>query len=302
MSMTNPIGIISMFWARPFTTAHLPLFGQVRKAGLDFIELLVPEGDELDLARAKAAAAEHGIAITLAARVNQTRDLASSDPAAHEAGIRYLEECCAVAEKLGAKLVGGPLFGAPLVFAGRAPAPVAEAERLARIDRVVDGLRRAARRAEAGGVVLAVEPLNRFETDFCITTENGIDLVQRVDHGAVGLMLDTFHMNMEDDSIPRAIERTGRRMVHFQANENHRGFLGSGHISWSDVARALVTVDYRGPITLEPFRRHERRLGVPLAQWRPPDPQSDADLAASVGPLRAALRFARGSAGPGGAP
>jgi D-psicose/D-tagatose/L-ribulose 3-epimerase len=302
MSTENPIGIISMFWARPFTTAHLPLFGKVRKVGLDFIELLVPEDEELDLAQAKAAAADQDIAITLAARINLSRDLASADSSAHEAGIRYLESCCDVAASLGAGIVGGPLFGAPLVFAGRVPAPVSEDEREARIERVVRGLRRAARRAEACGVVLAVEPLNRFETDFCNTTDNGVELVERVDHPAVGLMLDTFHMNMEDDSIAHGIEQAGSRMVHFQANENHRGFLGSGHVPWSDVARALVAIDYRGPITLEPFRRHERRLGVPLAQWRPPDAGSDADLAVSATPLRAAIRFARSQKLDGDAP
>jgi D-psicose/D-tagatose/L-ribulose 3-epimerase len=291
-SAINPVGIISMFYARPFDREHFPLFERMRRAGMDFVELLVPDPGELDLADTRRAILDAGLGVVLAARVNLARDLASADPASHAAGVRYLEDCVEVATKLGARIVGGPLYGAPLVFAGRAPAPVAEDERLRRIDRVVDGLRRAARRAEAAGVTLAVEPLNRFETDFANTTRHGLDLVERVGSRSVGALLDTFHMNMEDPDIAAAILDAGDRLVHFQANENHRGFVGSGHVDWTAVARALLRVGYRGPITLEPFRRNEHRIGVPLAQWRAPHEDEDAALASSAALLRTALTFA----------
>jgi D-psicose/D-tagatose/L-ribulose 3-epimerase len=106
-------------------------------------------------------------------------------------------------------------------------------------------------------------------------------------------MLDTFHMNMEDPSIADAIRRAGTRMFHFQANENHRGFVGSGHIDWPAVARALAAIGYDGPITLEPFRRDDERPGVPLAQWRAPQKDEDGRLKSSVEFLRAALASAQ---------
>jgi D-psicose/D-tagatose/L-ribulose 3-epimerase len=105
-------------------------------------------------------------------------------------------------------------------------------------------------------------------------------------------MLDTFHMNMEDFSIPDAIRQSARHLIHFQANENNRTFVGAGHIDWPEVARALAAVGYKGPITLEPFRRDDERPGVPLAQWRAPARSEDAELKASVEFLRAALAFA----------
>jgi D-psicose/D-tagatose/L-ribulose 3-epimerase len=207
----------------------------------------------------------------------------------------YLDDCVRVATALGADLVGGPLYGAPMVFAGRAPAPVAEDERARRIERVVAGLRRAGTTAASAGVRFAVEPLNRFETDIANTTRHALALAEAADSPAVGVMLDTFHMNMEDPSIPDAIRRAGSRMFHFQANENNRGFVGSGHIDWPSVARALVAVGYKGPITLEPFRRDDERPGVPLAQWRAPQKDEDGNLKASVDYLRAALAFAEGA-------
>ena len=291
-STPNPIGIISMFYARPFGREHFALFPRIKQAGCDFIELLVPEPGELDLKETRAALADHGLGIVLAARVNASRDLASTDSAAHEAGARYLEECVRVAVALGANMVGGPLYGAPLVFAGRAPAPVSEDERARRIERVVSGLRRAGAAAGAAGVRLAIEPLNRFETDIANTTGHALALAESVGAPAVGVMLDTFHMNMEDPSIAEAIHRAGPRLFHFQANENHRGFVGSGHIDWPAVARALVAVGYAGPITLEPFRRDDERPGVPLAQWRAPQRDEDEALRSSTAYLRAALAFA----------
>ena len=264
MTRPNPIGVISMFYARPFGREHFSLFARMKAAGCDFVELLVPEPGELDLVETRKALADNGLAVALAARVNLTRDLSSADPEAAEAGIRYLETCVDVAAELGAGIVGGPLYGAPLVFAGRPPAPVGRNGAQRRIDQIVGGLKVAGRRATDKGVTLAIESLNRFETDIANTTGHALALAEAVDMDSVGVMLDTFHMNMEDPDIPSAIRRAGRRMVHFQANENNRGFVGSGHIDWPAVARALVAVNYTGPITLEPFRRDDERPGVPL--------------------------------------
>jgi D-psicose/D-tagatose/L-ribulose 3-epimerase len=293
MDPVNPIGVISMFYARPFTRDHFSTFARMKAAGADVVELLVPEPGELDLSETRAAAADAGLDIVLAARVNLSRDLASADEAAHKAGIAYLESCVDIARKLGAKIVGGPLYGAPLVFAGRAPAPVTADERRRRIDAVVAGLTIAGARAADAGVALGVESLNRFETDIANTAGHAIEIVDRVGSPSVGVMLDTFHMNMEEFDLPGAIRHTGSRLVHFQANENNRGFVGSGHIDWGGVCRALRDIDYRGPIVLEPFRRDDEAAGVTLAQWRAPARDEDAELAASVAYLKAALSFSR---------
>jgi D-psicose/D-tagatose/L-ribulose 3-epimerase len=292
MTKRNPIGVISMFYARPFGREHFPTLHRMKKAGADVVELLVPEPGELDLKETKAAAADAGLSIVLAARVNLIRDLASADQAAHASGIAYLEQCVDIAAALGAKIVGGPLYGAPLVFAGRPPHPVEPAERRRRVDAVVRGLAQAGRRAADSGVTLGVEPLNRFETDMCNTCRHALDYVEAVESPAVGVMLDTFHMNMEEFDLGAAIRQAGPRLVHFQANENNRGFVGSGHIDWPMIARALLAVGYEGPIVLEPFRRDDDAAGVTLAQWRAPSKDEDAELKASVDYLKAALVFA----------
>ena len=234
MTTINPIGVISMFYARPFTREHFSTFARMKAAGADVVELLVPgtgrarpRGDPARPPRTQAST------IVLAARVNLTRDLASRDDEAHRGGVAYLESCVDIATALGARIVGGPLYGAPLVFAGRPPAPV-DAGRAPAPDRRRRGRARPppARRAADAGIVLGVESLNRFETDIANTAGHAIEIVDRVGSPGLGVMLDTFHMNMEEFDLSRAIRRTAGRLVHFQANENNRGFVGSGHIDW----------------------------------------------------------------------
>jgi len=279
----NPVGLISMQYARPFTAEHFHLFGRMKALGYDFVELLVPEPGEIDLAAARAALADAGLGVVLAARVNLERNLSSDDGVAHRAGIDYLKYTVDCAVGLGATIVGGPLTGNPLVFAGRPPRPVDEHERLARKARCIAGLHEAGDHAAAAGVTLAVEPLNRFESDVLSTTRQAVELLDALEHPAVKMMLDTFHMHMEEASIAEAILLAGSRIVHFQANENHRGFPGTGMTDWVGVFRALHQAGYRGPVSLEPFRRDDDRFGVPFAQWRPPhEDESDRLAAASA--------------------
>ncbi|MGR3660163.1 MAG: sugar phosphate isomerase/epimerase family protein [Paracoccaceae bacterium] len=289
----NNIGIISMQFARPFTADHFVLFDKIKSLGFDFIELLVPEVGELNLAQTKSALDDAGLQVVLAARVNMERNIASEDKTAYQGGIDYLRYAVECSAELGSKIVGGPLTGNPLVFAGRPPRPVAEDERLARKDRCVEALKIAAVHAEQHDVILGLEPLNRFESDVLCTTQQAIEIVDAVDQPALKIMLDTFHMAMEEASIAEAIRLAGDRIGHFQANENHRGFLGTGSVDWVDVSRALVEVGYDGPISLEPFRRDDDRFGIPIAQWREPHEDEDQRLAASVSFLRSHLTLAR---------
>ena len=169
--MKNPIGIISMQFTRPFTNAALPLLARTRALGFDFIELLVPEpDDDLDPAELRRICADQGLEIVLAARVNLQRSIAGEDAAARQGGLDYLEYCVEMADRLGARIIGGPLYGEPLVFAGRPPQPWTADQIATRAARTIEGLSRAAPIAASAGKVFALEPLNRFETDIVNTT------------------------------------------------------------------------------------------------------------------------------------
>ncbi len=137
----NPVGIISMQHNRPFTASDFPQLERCKVAGYDFVELLVPEPAELNLAAARRALSDAGLGVVLAARINLERNLTSDDASRRQAGGDYLRYCAETAQALGASIVGGPLYGNPLVFAGRAPHPVSEELRKARVEWCVEGLR-----------------------------------------------------------------------------------------------------------------------------------------------------------------
>lgn len=291
--MDNPIGIISMQFTRPFTGKDLHYVAKAAELGFDFVELLVPEPeDNLPLADVRKAAEDSGMFFVLAARVNPRRSIASEDVANRQGGIDYLKRCVETASEIGADIIGGPLYGEPMVFAGRPPVSRSDAEIAARAERTISGLAEVAPIARSAGVTFALEALNRFETDIVSTTRQAVEVVDAVGDKGVGVMLDTFHMNMEDRSIPDAIRLAGNRIVHFQANENHRGHPGTGHLDWSAIMRALHQVDYRGPISLEPFRRDDDRVGLPIAHWRAPREDESAKLRAGLGVIRNALTLA----------
>lgn len=282
-----------MQFVRPFTGKHLHLFRDIKSMGYDFIELLVPEPEDgIDLAAAKSALADADLGIVLAARVSPQRSVSSEDASARQGGLDYLKSCIDSANALGATIIGGPLYGEPMVFAGRPPLPRSADDMKARADRMIEGLAQVAPLARAAGQTFAVEPLNRFETDMLNTTRQGVTLVDTVNDAGLGLMLDTFHMNMEDQSIPDAIRLAGKRTVHFQANENHRGFPGTGNMDWPAIMRALHQVGYTGPVSLEPFRRDDQRLALPIAHWRAPAEDETPKLKAGHALIRAALDFA----------
>lgn len=291
--MKNPVGIISMQYIRPFTNAALPCLKKTKQLGFDFIELLVPEPeDDLDPLEVRRICEGEGLEVVLAARVNLQRSIASEDAANRRGGLDYLKFCVEAADKLGAKIIGGPLYGEPLVFAGRPPYPWTADQIATRAQRTIDGLAEVAPLAASAGQVFGLEPLNRFETDIVNTTSQAIEIVDAVDNPGLGVMLDTFHMNMEERSIPDAIRAAGDRLVHFQANENHRGFPGTGNMDWTAIMRALHQVGYAGPVSLEPFRREDDRIALPIAHWRAPHEDEDDKLRAGLSLIRSALTFA----------
>ena len=103
------------------------------------------------------------------------------------------------------------------------------------------------------GVKLALETLNRFETDMLNTVSQGIKFIRDVGRDNVGFHLDTFHMHLEEKSSPEAIRLAGDKLFHFHACENDRGVPGTGQVHWQEIAAALKSVNYQGPVVIESF-------------------------------------------------
>jgi D-psicose/D-tagatose/L-ribulose 3-epimerase len=156
--------------------------------------------------------------------------------------------------------------------------------------RAVDGLKRAAEHAGGHGIRLAVEPLNRYETDLVNTVEQGLQLCAEVGSDAVGLLLDTYHVNIEEKSPGDAFRLAGERLFHIHACENDRGTPGTGHLEWADIFAALGDAGYRGQIVIESFTPAVQSIARAVSLWRPLDAEGDALAIGGLRFLRESLR------------
>ena len=116
---------------------------------------------------------------------------------------------------------------------------------------VVKNLKPLAKHAEKKGVTLCIEPLNRFETDFLNTVDQGLEMIADVGSPALGLLLDTFHMNIEESDIPAALRLAGDKVGHVHFADTNRRAVGMGHLDVAPIAAALREIDYNGYISAE---------------------------------------------------
>ena len=151
-------------------------------------------------------------------------------------------------------------------------------------------LRALAHHAEDQNVTLCIEPLNRFETDFLNTCEQGLELLERVDSPAVKLLLDTFHMNIEEKSLPDAIRRAGRQLGHLHACGSDRGTPGNDHTDWPGIARALESIEYSGDVVIESFTPDVKVIARAAAIWRTVEPSREDIAEKGLHFLRRTLR------------
>src|SRR5690606_13236490 len=148
--------------------------------------------------------------------------------AVRKQGLRYITDCLQIAERMGSPVFTGPVYSA----VGKTRLVSADQKKKER-DWCIENLRAAGRIADSCGVVIGVEPLNRFETDMVNTADQALSLVRDVSDSSVRISLDTFHCNIEEKSIPDAIRKVGKDLLcHVQGNECDRGTPGTGHLDW----------------------------------------------------------------------
>jgi D-psicose/D-tagatose/L-ribulose 3-epimerase len=258
-------GVNTWVWAAPLSDAELAVLApKVAGLGFDWIELPIETPGDFDYTRARSLIHEHGLGVSVAAAFGPDRDLISPDNAIRANAATYIRHCVDAAHTIGATNLIGPMYSA----VGRTW-QMTDQERERDMQVLVPALRELAEYAAARDVVLCVEPLNRFETSFINLASQGGELIDRVDHPHCQLMLDTFHMNIEERALGDAIRVVGRRLRHFHACENDRGAPGSGHVPWADVAAALREIGYAGPVVIESFTSKVKSIARAAAIWRP---------------------------------
>jgi D-psicose/D-tagatose/L-ribulose 3-epimerase len=265
-------GVNTWVWTSPLTTEELERLAPiVAGMGFDWLEVPLEGLDDLDTIIGAEILKAHDLEVSVCAAMGPDRDLIHGDEAIRENGMSYLRASVDEAETLGATNLVGPLYSA----VGRTWKATPE-ERARDMDLLVKQLKSLADYAGSHGVTLCLEPLNRFETSFINLAEQAIEVVDRVDHPACQIMLDTFHMNIEEKSLGDAIRLVGPRLRQLHACENDRGAPGSGNVNWTDVAQGLKDISYDGPVVIESFTAKVESISRAAAIWRPLAPTQDA--------------------------
>lgn len=271
--MTRGFGLSSFVLASPFSDDDGAAFDRTAAMGYDVIEVCVEDPQLLTPDRLNEHAERTGLAIGICGAFGPDRDVSAPDADRREIGIGYLTGCVDLAQAVGSPHVAGPMY-----------APTGQtrllepAERAAQRRRAAESLRRVADHAGERGVRLAIEPLNRFETDLVNTVDQALELVDFIDRDNVGLLVDTFHMNIEEKSIGDAVRLAGDRIFHVQVAENDRGAPGTGHVPWAEFFTALDDIEYQGQVVVESFLPTVKEIARAVSLWRSVAPSMD-DLA-----------------------
>ena len=258
-------GVSTWVWTAPLTDEDLKeLVPKIARSGFDIIELPLEIEGGFDYQLAADLIKEYDLSATTCVAMGPDRDLIHPDEAIRENGKRYVRHCIDAAETIGAQNLVGPLYSA----VGRVWQSTSEV-RARDSDLLVTNLGELSMYAGDHGVTLGVEPLNRFETSFINLAEQAIEITDRVDQPSCKIMLDTFHMNIEEKSAGDAIRAVGNRLCQLHACENDRGAPGSGNVDWEQVSSALSDIQFDGPVVIESFTSKVQSIARAAAIWRP---------------------------------
>jgi len=269
--MSRTFGLSTFTLASPFSERDAEAFDRTAGFGYELIEVCVEDPALLSGEWLAQQAERTGLAVGICGAFGPGRDVSSPEPATREAALGYLRSCVDLAAATGSPHVAGPMYA----VTGQTRMLDAE-DRAAQFRRAADALAEAADYAAGRGVRLAIEALNRFETDLVNTVEQGLALCEATGAENVGLLLDTFHMNIEEKSLGDAVRLAGDRVFHVQVSENDRGTPGSGHVPWDEFFQALDDIDYDGQLVVESFLPTVREIARAVSLWRPVAPSMDA--------------------------
>lgn len=264
-------GASTFIWVSPFSNQTLNLIDKVKNIGFDYLEICIEDPETIDVASIRNHLNEVGLQALVCGAFGPNRDISSEDAAIREQGVEYIKTCIDIAAELGSPLVSGPMYSATGKTRLLSPDEKKQQWGLA-----AENMKIVADYAAEKGIKLAVEPLNRFETDFLNTVQQGLDFFALVDRDNVGFLLDTFHMNLEEKDIAEAIKLAGSKIFNFHSCENDRGTPGTGHIPWNEVFQALKEISYDGPVVIESFTTEIKEIARAVSQWRPLAPSQDS--------------------------
>ncbi|NNG11419.1 MAG: sugar phosphate isomerase/epimerase, partial [Arenibacter sp.] len=192
-----------------------------------------------------------------------SKDLTHQDISVHQDCFDYIEKCFELCNKWESQFLAGPMYSA----VGKARMLSGD-QRQREWDLAVGNIHQVCVMAQEHGLSIALEPLNRFESDMINTAEDVMRFIEDVNHSSAKVLLDGFHMTIEEKNIREAIQRVGDKLIHVQVSENHRGIPGTGLTPWDQFVEGLQDIEYQGSIVIESFTPEIKELAGAVCIWK----------------------------------
>jgi len=282
----NKIGIYYAFWINDWDVDFHEYVDKVADLGFDILEVnagTVAKMSPDERKKLKDHADNRNIDLTYCVGLTKEYDIASPDDGTRENGIEFLKKQAQSVGEMGGGKISGIIYSS-----WPATLPEGEIDKRPYMDRSIASMKKAIKAAEDNDVFFNVEVVNRFEQYLLNTAQEAVDYVKEVNSPNIQILLDTFHMNIEEDTISDAIHTAGKYLGHVHIGENNRKPPGYGHIPWDELASALKDINYQGAIVMEPFLIPGGQVGRDIKVWRDMSVGVDMDEEA-----RKALHFMR---------
>jgi D-psicose/D-tagatose/L-ribulose 3-epimerase len=269
----NPIGMHYGYWTQYWGSEPLQFVKRAKKCGFDILEVNAPKVTRMSDAQRdvlKGAIAEAGLSLTYSIGMTADMDLVSQDTATRQKGIAFLQQVARTMKYMGGTVLAG------INYSSWPRKLLPDEDKQILTDRAIEGVREAIKAAEDNDVIFCVEVVNRFEQFIMNTAAEGIAFAERVGSPNCKILLDTFHMNIEEDSLRGSIVEAGNWLGHFHLGETNRRPPGRGRIPWPEIFGALREINYQGAVVMEPFLLSGGEVGRDISVYR--DLLGSADL------------------------
>ena len=258
-------GIYYAYWEKEWAADYTQYVKKAEKLGFDILEIgasPLPDYSHEQIRLLRQCAKDSGVTLTAGYGPTFEHNMGSSDPAIREKASEWFKRLFEVMGQLEISKIGGALYSYwPVDFSK----PVHKEDDW---KYSVEGMKKLSELAEPYQITLNLEVLNRFENPILNTAEEGVQFVTEVDRDNVKVMLDTFHMNIEETSISAAIRTAGNLLGHFHTGECNRMVPGQGRMPWREIAEALHEIQYDGSVVMEPFVRRGGQIEKDIHIWR----------------------------------
>ena len=255
-------GIHSMLFRETFVDRDLPLLDKCKAMGFDAVEIIPFDPENFPAKKVRAAAADLGLTINTGYGMPAQYNIISPDPAVRRAGVEFSKRLIDLSNEAGARVFGGMIYCGWGYLTGKAR--TADEWKWG-----VENYREIAGYAQqTSGLILGIEPVNRFESHFINTAADAVKFIEDVGLPNVKVHLDTFHMIREETDFTQAVLAVGDRLGYVHACENQRGIPGTGMVPWPAFFKALRKVGYEGCMTIESFDPDIEGVAKLCCIWR----------------------------------